>query len=41
MRGKKIDDAREALLLLVKSLPSDCYFNIVGFGSDFKSLYSS
>ncbi|CAM5158239.1 unnamed protein product [Eretmochelys imbricata] len=29
----------ETLVLLLKSLPLGCYFNIYGFGSEFQSLY--
>ncbi|CAM5157987.1 unnamed protein product, partial [Eretmochelys imbricata] len=30
---------RETLVLLLKSLPLGCYFNIYGFGSEFESFY--
>ncbi|XP_036441173.1 von Willebrand factor A domain-containing protein 5A-like [Colossoma macropomum] len=39
MSGSSIKSARETLLLLLKSLPLGCYFNIYGFGSDFKSFF--
>ncbi|XP_066293427.1 von Willebrand factor A domain-containing protein 5A-like isoform X1 [Branchiostoma lanceolatum] len=39
MSGNKIKDARETLLLFLKSLPIGCYFNIVGFGSSHQSLF--
>ncbi|XP_060603762.1 von Willebrand factor A domain-containing protein 5A-like isoform X2 [Ruditapes philippinarum] len=39
MQGDKIQSAREALLLFLMSLPADCYFNIVSFGSFFNSLF--
>ncbi|CAM5158179.1 unnamed protein product, partial [Eretmochelys imbricata] len=29
----------ETLVLLLKSLPLGCYFNIYGFGSEFESFY--
>ncbi|CAM4733952.1 unnamed protein product [Leuciscus chuanchicus] len=34
-----IESARDTLLLLLKSLPMGCYFNIYGFGSRFESFY--
>ncbi|XP_036441687.1 von Willebrand factor A domain-containing protein 5A-like [Colossoma macropomum] len=39
MRGSSIKSAQETLLLLLKSLPLGCYFNIYGFGSDFRSFF--
>jgi von Willebrand factor A domain-containing protein 5 len=39
MRGAKIDQARSALTLFLRSLPVDCHFNIIGFGSRFASLF--
>ncbi|XP_066540708.1 von Willebrand factor A domain-containing protein 5A-like isoform X2 [Hoplias malabaricus] len=39
MHGSSIISARETLLLLLKSLPLGCYFNIYGFGSDFQSFF--
>ncbi|XP_067236598.1 von Willebrand factor A domain-containing protein 5A-like isoform X2 [Chanodichthys erythropterus] len=35
----KIESAKDTLLLLLKSLPMGCYFNIYGFGSRFESFY--
>ncbi|TFJ97382.1 ATP-binding cassette sub-family B member 6, mitochondrial [Platysternon megacephalum] len=35
----RIDSAKETLVLLLKSLPLGCYFNIYGFGSQFESFY--
>ena len=39
MDGSRIDSAKEALLLLLKSLPVGCSFNIVSFGSSFELLF--
>ncbi|VDK35325.1 unnamed protein product [Dibothriocephalus latus] len=39
MAGSKILQAKECLLLLLKSLPMDCRFQIVGFGSTFSALF--
>ncbi|XP_034643112.1 von Willebrand factor A domain-containing protein 5A isoform X2 [Trachemys scripta elegans] len=36
---QRIDSAKETLVLLLKSLPLGCYFNIYGFGSRFESFY--
>ncbi|XP_048019133.1 von Willebrand factor A domain-containing protein 5A-like [Megalobrama amblycephala] len=35
----RIQSARDTLLLLLKSLPMGCYFNIYGFGSGFESFF--
>ncbi|XP_067278192.1 von Willebrand factor A domain-containing protein 5A-like isoform X2 [Pseudorasbora parva] len=35
----RIDSAKDTLLLLLKSLPMGCYFNIYGFGSHFESFF--
>ncbi|KAK9952007.1 hypothetical protein ABG768_017875 [Culter alburnus] len=35
----RIESAKDTLLLLLKSLPMGCYFNIYGFGSEFESFY--
>uniref|UniRef100_A0A3B3R553 VWFA domain-containing protein n=1 Tax=Paramormyrops kingsleyae TaxID=1676925 RepID=A0A3B3R553_9TELE len=35
----RISSARDTLLLLLKSLPVGCYFNIYGFGSYFESYF--
>lgn len=39
MSGSYIESARETLLLFLKSLPEDCHFNIVGFGSRHTKLF--
>ncbi|XP_046715573.1 von Willebrand factor A domain-containing protein 5A-like isoform X2 [Silurus meridionalis] len=36
----RIECARDTLLLLLKSLPMGCFFNIYGFGSTYKSIFS-
>ncbi|XP_061170034.1 von Willebrand factor A domain-containing protein 5A-like [Saccostrea echinata] len=40
MGGDRMKKAKEALLLLLKSLPVDCLFNVVSFGSDFSFLFA-
>ncbi|KAM4807751.1 von Willebrand factor A domain-containing protein 5A-like [Rhinophrynus dorsalis] len=35
----RIQSAKETLVLLLKSLPLGCYFNIFGFGSTFESFF--
>ncbi|XP_074071451.1 von Willebrand factor A domain-containing protein 5A-like isoform X2 [Macrotis lagotis] len=35
----RIDSAKETLVLMLKSLPPGCFFNIYGFGSSFESFY--
>ncbi|KAJ3335167.1 von Willebrand factor A domain-containing protein 5A [Gonapodya sp. JEL0774] len=39
MDGENISFARTGLLLFLKSLPQNCKFNIVGFGSDHQLLF--
>ncbi|XP_039525508.1 von Willebrand factor A domain-containing protein 5A-like isoform X1 [Pimephales promelas] len=39
MGGMPIERAKDTLLLLLKSLPMGCYFNIYGFGSRFESFF--
>jgi hypothetical protein len=41
MQGdNKIGLARQAMLVFLKSLPIDCHFNIIRFGSQYKSLFT-
>ncbi|XP_077616404.1 von Willebrand factor A domain-containing protein 5A isoform X1 [Crocuta crocuta] len=35
----RIEAAKETLILLLKSLPINCYFNIYGFGSSFEAFF--
>ena len=39
MSGGSIKNARDTLLLFLKSLPDGCHFNVVGFGSSYESLF--
>ncbi|KAM9811854.1 von Willebrand factor A domain-containing protein 5A-like [Syngnathus typhle] len=39
MQGPRIGSARDTLLLLLKSLPMGCYFNIYSFGSSFEHIF--
>ncbi|VDI27450.1 Hypothetical predicted protein [Mytilus galloprovincialis] len=39
MSNERIKKAKETLLLLLKSLPVGCLFNVVSFGSDFSTLF--
>ncbi|KAK3746543.1 hypothetical protein QZH41_005602 [Actinostola sp. cb2023] len=41
MSGKHIFHVKETLILFLKSLPSNVYFNIVGFGSYYRCLFQS
>jgi len=41
MGGSYIKSASETLVLFLKSIPQGCFFNIVSFGSDFKSFFPS
>uniref|UniRef100_A0A6I8Q402 von Willebrand factor A domain-containing 5A n=1 Tax=Xenopus tropicalis TaxID=8364 RepID=A0A6I8Q402_XENTR len=36
---QRIESAKETLVLLLKSLPLGCYFNIIGFGSRFEFFF--
>ncbi|UJR18001.1 hypothetical protein I4U23_004902 [Adineta vaga] len=35
----KIELARQAMLIFLKSLPTNCHFNIIRFGSNYQSLF--
>ena len=39
MTGDRIKSASETLLLCLKSLPSGCHFNVIGFGSHHEHLF--
>ena len=39
MQGSRIDMAREATLLFVKSLPAGCHFNVISFGTGMEKLF--
>ncbi|KAM8905375.1 von Willebrand factor A domain-containing protein 5A-like isoform 1-T1 [Spinachia spinachia] len=39
MGGERIKNARDTLLLLLKSVPLGCYFNIYSFGSRFEHIF--
>lgn len=41
MEGGSMRLLIDAMRILLKSLPRDCYINIVGFGSSFKALFSA
>lgn len=40
MAGRSIRDATSALHIFLRSLPSGCKFNIIGFGSTYDSLFA-
>eukprot|EP01137_Pigoraptor_chileana_P018478 Opistho-2@78016 len=39
MEGSQIAQAANAMRIFLRSLPPDCYFNIVGFGSSYEFLF--
>ncbi|XP_037045008.1 von Willebrand factor A domain-containing protein 5A-like [Bradysia coprophila] len=41
MMGDSISLAKKALLLFLHSMPADCYFNVMGFGSTFELLFQA
>uniref|UniRef100_UPI0014479858 von Willebrand factor A domain-containing protein 5A-like n=1 Tax=Epinephelus lanceolatus TaxID=310571 RepID=UPI0014479858 len=40
MQGERMKSAKDTLLLLLKSLPMGCYFNIYSFGSCHEHIFS-
>ena len=40
MGGDKIEQVRQAMLLILEQLPSNSLFNIIGFGSSFEALFN-
>src|SRR5687767_13575445 len=41
MAGSKMRQVSDTLQLFLRALPSDCRFNIVGFGSTHETLFAS
>ncbi|XP_021957371.1 von Willebrand factor A domain-containing protein 5A isoform X2 [Folsomia candida] len=39
MGGTSIELARQACVMFLRSLPVDCYFNIIGFGTRYQTLF--
>ena len=39
MDGARINKAKEALIIFLKSLPMNCYFNIYSFGSKYNKIF--
>eukprot|EP00586_Coscinodiscus_wailesii_P000543 CAMPEP_0172479762 /NCGR_PEP_ID=MMETSP1066-20121228/4557_1 /TAXON_ID=671091 /ORGANISM="Coscinodiscus wailesii, Strain CCMP2513" /LENGTH=695 /DNA_ID=CAMNT_0013240519 /DNA_START=67 /DNA_END=2154 /DNA_ORIENTATION=+ len=40
MAGEKIEQVRQAMLLILKQLPSNSFFNIIGFGDSFEAIFT-
>ena len=41
MDGKRIEKAKEALQLFLKSMPEGSFFNIISFGGGFEKLFAN
>jgi hypothetical protein len=41
MSGHSIQTARETLIFFLRSLPKDCLFNVIRFGTAFEAMFSS
>ena len=41
MGGDRMESAKKALIIFLKSLPADSYFNVVSFGTNFKSMFKT
>lgn len=39
MKGPRIEKAKQALILFIKSLPADTFFNVISFGNESKELF--
>ena len=41
MSGERIGKATQSLIIFLKSLPQDSFFNVISFGNDFEFLFPS
>ena len=39
IHSSRIEKAKEAITLFLKSLPSESIFNIISYGSDYKNMF--
>ena len=39
MQGERVEKAKQALILFLKSLPQESFFNIVSFGSTWRKIF--